>query len=85
VVGRQLTQLEALNRSTAAYSGGLGSGERRKTLLTESGPVELDTPRDRAGTFEPVIVRKGQLRWGVSRIDPQLSIKQQLPLEFCVR
>jgi transposase-like protein len=27
-------------------------------VLTEIGPVEIDVPRDRAGTFEPVIVSK---------------------------
>lgn len=31
-----------------------------KTLQTGSGPVELETPRDRAGTFEPEIVKKRQ-------------------------
>lgn len=30
--------------------------------MTEAGPVELETPRDRAGTFEPRIARKGQRR-----------------------
>jgi putative transposase len=47
--------------------GGRGSGNSRngstpKTLLTEAGPVQLETPRDRAGSFEPQIVRKGQRR-----------------------
>ncbi len=46
---------------------GRGSGNSRngytpKTLLTEAGPVGLHTPRDRAGSFEPQIVRKGQRR-----------------------
>lgn len=32
-------------------------------MLTETtGPVGIDVPRDRAGTFEPVIVRKRQRR-----------------------
>lgn len=54
--------------------GGRGSGNSRngstsKTVLTDSGPVEIDTPRDRAGTFEPVIVRKGQRRLdGIDKI-----------------
>jgi putative transposase len=43
-------------------SGNSRNGTSAKTLLTESGPVQLDTPRDRAGTFEPQIVRKGQRR-----------------------
>ncbi len=36
---------------------------RSKTVLTHaSGQVELEVPRDREGTFEPVIVRKRQRR-----------------------
>jgi transposase-like protein len=47
-------------------TGGTGNtrnGSMSKTLLTESGPVGIDTPRDRAGTFEPQIVRKRQRRF----------------------
>jgi len=43
-------------------SGNSRNGTTSKTLLTDVGPVELDTPRDRNGTFEPLIVRKGQRR-----------------------
>jgi putative transposase len=44
-------------------SGNIRNGTRAKTVLTEnSGPVELEVPRDRAGTFEPQIVRKRQRR-----------------------
>jgi putative transposase len=43
-------------------SGNSRNGTTSKTLLTEAGPVELETPRDRAGSFEPKIVRKGQRR-----------------------
>jgi putative transposase len=47
--------------------GGRGSGNSRngitsKTLLTEVGGIELDVPRDRAGSFSPQIVRKRQTR-----------------------
>src|SRR5580693_7360896 len=45
--------------------GGVGNtrnGSTPKTLLTESGPVRIDTPRDRTGSFEPQIVRKRQRR-----------------------
>lgn len=39
------------------------NGIRPKTVLTETtGPVEVDVPRDRDGTFEPVIVKKRQRR-----------------------
>src|SRR5215469_12805868 len=46
-----------------AGSGNVRNGARAKTVLTEhSGPVQIDVPRDRAGTFEPQIVRKRQRR-----------------------
>jgi transposase-like protein len=38
------------------------NGTRAKTVLTEVGPVEIEVPRDRDGSFEPVIVRKRQRR-----------------------
>lgn len=38
------------------------NGTRTKTVLTEIGPVEIDVPRDRDGSFEPAIVRKRQRR-----------------------
>ena len=38
-------------------SGNLRNGTRGKSVLTESsGSVEIDVPRDRAGTFEPQMV-----------------------------
>ncbi|MGI9624855.1 MAG: IS256 family transposase [Acidimicrobiales bacterium] len=40
------------------------NGTRPKTVITEVGPVEIDTPRDREGTFEPKTVRKRQRRLG---------------------
>src|SRR4051794_11427139 len=42
--------------------GNSRNGSRAKTLLTELGPVEVEVPRDRDGSFEPVIVRKRQRR-----------------------
>ena len=42
--------------------GNSRNGTRPKTVLTEIGPVQIDVPRDRDGTFEPVIVRKHQRR-----------------------
>jgi len=45
--------------------GGRGSGNSRngttpKTLLTEHGEVRVAMPRDRVGSFEPLIVPKGE-------------------------
>ena len=39
------------------------NGTSRKTLRTEDGQFELDTPRDREGTFEPKLVKKNQTRF----------------------
>jgi putative transposase len=44
-------------------AGNTRNGSMSKTLLTEHGAVGIDTPRDRAGTFEPQIVRKRQRRF----------------------
>jgi len=39
------------------------NGVSRKTLRTEDGQFELDTPRDRQGDFEPKLVKKHQTRF----------------------
>ena len=36
------------------------NGRRSKTVLTGVGPVEIDVPRDRESSFEPVVVKKRQ-------------------------
>ena len=42
-------------------SENIHNGTRAKTVISgNTGPVEIDVPRDRAGTFEPQIVRKRQ-------------------------
>ena len=38
--------------------GNRRNGKTRKTVQTSSGPVELETSRDRNGTFEPELVKK---------------------------
>src|SRR5581483_7460575 len=39
------------------------NGSTPKTLSTEQGPVQIRTPRDRDGSFEPQLVRKRQRRF----------------------
>jgi len=49
-------------------AGNIRNGTRSKTVISgNSGPVEIDVPRDRAGTFEPQIVKKRQRR--LSEVD----------------
>jgi len=42
--------------------GNSRNGSRSKTVITEIGPIELEVPRDRDGSFEPATVRKNQRR-----------------------
>jgi len=44
-------------------TGNSRNGTSRKTLKGEFGNLELETPRDRNGSFEPQIVAKGQRRF----------------------
>jgi putative transposase len=39
------------------------NGTSGKTVLTDDGPLALDLPRDRAGTFEPRLIGKHQRRF----------------------
>src|SRR3989442_6295084 len=43
-------------------SGNTRNGHSQKTLKGEQGHVEIEVPRDRQGTFEPQLVKKGQIR-----------------------
>jgi putative transposase len=44
-------------------SGNSRNGVTSKTLTGDFGEIELETPRDRNGEFEPQIVKKNQTRW----------------------
>jgi putative transposase len=46
------------------WKSGSPGVKSRKTVSTISGPVELDVPRDRNGSFEPAIVPKRSRRIG---------------------
>ena len=51
-------------------SGNSRNGKSKKILKGDHGEVELDIPRDRTGTFEPQIIKKGQTRLSV--LDDQI-------------
>jgi putative transposase len=44
-------------------SGNSRNGVTRKRLKGEFGELEIETPRDRNGEFEPQLVKKNQTRW----------------------
>lgn len=78
----KLTVETALGAEMAEHLGyekhdpsGRGSGNSRngttsKHLKGQHGDVEIDTPRDRSGTFDPQFVRKGQTR--LTQMDDQI-------------
>jgi putative transposase len=56
--------------------GNSRNGRRAKTVLTDTGPVEILVPRDRDSSFEPKIVAKRQRRLtGVDEMVISLSAK----------
>lgn len=44
-------------------SGNSRNGASAKTILTEDGELSIEVPRDRAGSFEPKLIPKGQTRF----------------------
>ena len=80
----KLTVETALNAELDEHLGydkhdpkGHGSGNSRngttpKRLKGQHGEVAIDTPRDRNGTFEPQLVRKGQTR--LTQMDEQIHV-----------
>jgi transposase-like protein len=56
--------------------GNSRNGNRAKTVLTETGPVQIEVPRDRDGSFAPQLVKKRQRRLtGVVEMVISLSAK----------
>ncbi len=56
--------------------GNSRNGTREKTVLTEAGPVPIEVPRDRDGSFCPQLVKKRQRRLsGVDDLVISLSAK----------
>ena len=51
------------HREPPGGAGDTRNGGTPKTLITDHGAVRISTPRDRNGSFEPKIVRKGQRRF----------------------
>src|SRR6266568_3783892 len=42
---------------------GRRNGTSAKTVLTDDGEIDIAVPRDRAGSFEPLLIAKGQTRF----------------------
>lgn len=51
------------NQLVANEAGNTRNGRSKKTLKGDFGDLPIEIPRDRAGTFEPVLIPKHQTRW----------------------
>jgi putative transposase len=58
----EMTQHLGHDRQGRRRSSNARNGHSAKTVQTETGPVEIQVPRDREGTFEPKLVKKHQRR-----------------------
>src|ERR1700745_2880713 len=64
-LGAELTEHLGYEKGDPAGRGKGNSrnGTSAKTILTEDGEVGIAVPRDRAGSFEPQLIAKGQTRF----------------------
>jgi putative transposase len=64
-LGAELTEHLGYEKGDPAGrgSGNSRNGTSSKTVLTEDGEIEIAIPRDRAGSFEPQLIGKGQTRF----------------------
>jgi transposase-like protein len=58
----ELTEHLGHEHGETPMGSNMRNGLRSKTVLTEIGPVQIEVPRDRDGSFEPVIVPKRKRR-----------------------
>jgi transposase-like protein len=72
----ELTEHLGHEHGQRPIAANMRNGTRSKTVLTEIGPVEIEVPRDRGGSFEPVIVPKRKRRLdGIDHIALSLSAR----------
>jgi transposase-like protein len=61
-LGAELTEHLGHPAGGVPSGSNVRNGAGRKTVQTDLGPVQINTPRDRDGTFEPQLVGKRQRR-----------------------
>src|ERR1700752_3882722 len=64
-LGAELTEHLGYEKGDPAGrgSGNSRNGTSSKTILTENGEIAIAIPRDRAGSFQPQLIAKGQMRF----------------------
>ena len=64
--------------------GNRRNGKGKKTIKSSNGSFELKTPRDRASTFEPHIIKKHQTRLS-DKIEQQIISMYSLGMSYLIR
>ena len=59
----ELTHHLGYPKHSPSKSGNARNGKSKKGLLTDHGKMEIDSPRDRNASFEPMLVKKHQTRF----------------------
>ena len=70
------------HESKGRGNGNSHNGSSRKSLKGDDGEGEIETPRDRNGSFEPQLVRRGQIR--LIQFDDQILALYAKGMSFAV-
>ncbi len=62
-LGAELNDHLGYDKHQSSSANNSRNGYSSKTLITEDGSFEIDIPRDRAGDFEPQLIKKHQTRF----------------------
>lgn len=63
----ELTEHLGYEKNSPHIGKNTRNGYTTKRLFTDDGEFELDTPRDRDGTFEPQLIKKSQTPYHTNR------------------
>jgi putative transposase len=63
ILDREMESQLGYDKHAQSDSKNRRNGSSQKTILTQTGPVNLDIPRDREGAFQPVLIPKHQRRF----------------------
>lgn len=66
----ELTEHLGHEKNARKHGSNARNGYSSKTVLSDDGEVEITTPRDRDGTFEPQLIKKNQTR--ITQMDSQI-------------
>ncbi len=75
MLGAELSHHLGYRSGETKPEGGINhrNGATAKTVLTDTGPVRVDVPRDRDSSFEPLLIPKHERRFTVFVRQPVLS------------